>query len=367
MQYGVTGVAHEWFSSYLTNRKQIVDIAGYTSSPQPLDISTIQGSLLGPILFLIYINDFPNCTSLKSFLFADDTTALKTGPNLTDLIHDVNNELKKMSTWFIANKMALNVSKTKYIIFHNKGKRVDMQNLSVCIDDNTDLLNPDPSKIHTLDRVFSSNQNQCDRSFKLLGVHLDENLNLNAHVSILCNKLSRALYILRQVKNFLPLAALKTLYYSLFHCHITYCPIILSMSSQSNITKVAKLQKKAIRIISNSPRNAHTSQLFYQHGILPLDKIISLNKSLFMHAIYYKYNLSSFSNIWLTNAQRDIDMELRNANDFILPFVNRESFRRCPLYSLPFEWNKLGDIRYQSNRYTFKVALLYDLLESTNV
>ncbi len=82
-----------------------------------------------------------------------------------------------------------------------------------------------------------------------------------------------------------------------------------------------------------------------------------------MHAIYYKYNPSSFSNIWLTNAQRDIDMELRNANDFILPFVNLESFRRCPLYSLPFEWNKLGDIRYQPNRSTFKVALL----ESTNV
>jgi hypothetical protein len=86
-----------------------------------------------------------------------------------------------------------------------------------------------------------------------------------------------------------------------------------------------------------------------------------------MHAIYYKYNLSSFSNIWLTNAQRDIDMDLRNANDFILQFVYRESFRRCPLYTPPFEWNKLGDIRYQPNRCTFKVTLLYDLLESTNV
>ncbi len=146
-----------------------------------------------------------------------------------------------MLTWFIANKMALNVSKIKYIIFHNKGKRVDMQNLSVCIHDNTDLLNPDPSKIHTLDRVFSSNQNQCDRSFKLLSVHLHENLNLNAYLSILLNKLSQALNILRQVKNFLPLAALKTLYYSLFNCHITYCPIILSMTSQSNITRIAKL------------------------------------------------------------------------------------------------------------------------------
>jgi hypothetical protein len=147
-------------------------VAGYNSSPQPLDISTIQGSLLGPVLFLIYINDFPNCTSLKSFLYTDDTTALKIGTNLTDLIHNVNNEIKKMSAWFKANKMSLNVSKTKYIIFYSKGKRVDMQNLTVFIDDNADPLNPDPSKIHTLDRVFTSNQNQCDRSFKLLACTL---------------------------------------------------------------------------------------------------------------------------------------------------------------------------------------------------
>jgi hypothetical protein len=129
----------------------VVDISGHKSHPLPLDISTIQGSLLGPILFLIYINDFPNCTKLDTFLFADDTTALKTGPNLTDLVNCVNNELKNMFDWFCANKMALNLTKTKYIVFHNKGKKIDLNGLDLLLDENHDPNNSDPSKIYTLE------------------------------------------------------------------------------------------------------------------------------------------------------------------------------------------------------------------------
>jgi hypothetical protein len=102
----------------------VVDIAGCMSRPQPLDISTIKGSLLRPVLFLVYINDFPNCTSLDLFLFADDTTALKTGLQLPELINVANLKLKQIVDWFRAIKMALNIYKTKYIIFHNKGKRL---------------------------------------------------------------------------------------------------------------------------------------------------------------------------------------------------------------------------------------------------
>ncbi len=100
---------------------------------------------------MIYINDFPNCTKLDTFLFADDTTALKTGPNLTDLVNCVNNELKNMFDWFCANKMALNLTKTKYIVFHNKGKKIDLNGLDLLLDENHDPNNSDPSKIYTLE------------------------------------------------------------------------------------------------------------------------------------------------------------------------------------------------------------------------
>jgi hypothetical protein len=272
-------------------------------------------------------------------------------------------ELKKMTDWFHANKMALNISKTKYIIFHNKGKKIDMRGLSVQIDENTNTSNPDPLKIHVLDRIHNDNPNVSDRSFKLLGVHIDENLNFNSHVAILSNKLSRALFILRQIKNILPQRAIRTLYFSLFHCHLTYCPIILSMSSQTNINKIIKLQNKAIKIVSNQ-NNTPIPILFYQLGILPLDKIILLNKLLFMHAIAYRYNLDSFNNIWFTNNLRELDMELRNVNEFMMPLVRRESFRKSPLYTLPLAWNQCGVVKLHANRCTFKIALTYELFET---
>jgi hypothetical protein len=342
----------------------VVDISGHLSNPQNLDISTIQGSLLGPVLFLIYINDFPNCTTLNTFLFADDTTAIKTGPILSELIDNINMELKKMASWFRSNKMALNISKTKYIIFHNKGKQIDLQGKTIYIDENPDPLNPDPSNIHIIERIHNQNPNKLGKSFKLLGVHLDENLSFNPHISILCNKLSRALFVLRRIKNILPQTAIRTLYFSLFHCHLTYCPIILSMASQSNIDKILKFQKKAIKIISYSKSNVPANPLFHQLGILPIGKIISLNKLLFMHSIVYNYNLESFNNIWFLNNRRDMDMELRNNNDFTLPLIRRELFRKSPLYSLPYEWNHCGDVKFQHNRCTFKIALENELFDS---
>jgi hypothetical protein len=104
---------------------------------------------------------------------------------------------------------------------------------------------------------------------------------------------------------------------------LTADPIILSITSQSNLTKILKLQKKAIRIICNANYNAHTGPLFYQSGILPFDKIITYSKLMFMHAVAFNYNLDSFSNVWQTNTQRGLDMELRNANDFVLPQIQR--------------------------------------------
>jgi hypothetical protein len=110
------GVSLRWFSSYLEGRSQIVDIDGQLSDLESLTISILQGSILGPILFLCFINDLPNCTDLLTLLFAD-TAGLVSGPELRPLIQKANLELQKIGTWFRANKMAVNVSKTKYIIF----------------------------------------------------------------------------------------------------------------------------------------------------------------------------------------------------------------------------------------------------------
>jgi hypothetical protein len=184
-KYGITNSAHDWFESYLSGREQKTDINGSLSGPSPVDISVIQGSILGPTLFLIYINDFHNATSLKTFLFADDTSALKAGNDFTQLFDDINNELRIISRWFRANKMAVNTTKTKYIIFHTKGKIVNTQGFNLFFDDNDNDINIDPSKITILERVHSNNPNPSSRTYKLLGINFDENMNLNVHISLL--------------------------------------------------------------------------------------------------------------------------------------------------------------------------------------
>ena len=119
---GITGITHKWFTSYLEGRSQCVDISGNLSNFIELAISVIQGSTLGPLLFLCYINDLWAASSLFSVLFADDTVSLAKGHNLKDLSTYVNEELRKIANWFRANKMALNVSKTKFIVFRTFNK-----------------------------------------------------------------------------------------------------------------------------------------------------------------------------------------------------------------------------------------------------
>ena len=115
--YGIRGTSLSWFKSYLTNRKQCVSIGNSLSTFRSIDIGVPQGSVLGPILFLLYINDLPNATEMLPFLFADDTTAVESGPDLPQLFNKVNLEFQKLGEWFRANKLSLHPGKTKYSIF----------------------------------------------------------------------------------------------------------------------------------------------------------------------------------------------------------------------------------------------------------
>ena len=119
-KFGIANEAHDWFRSYLSNRIQKVDIDG----PKTINISVLQGTTLGPILFLCYINDIFYATNLATFLFADDTSCLAEHTNINQLISFVNKELHKLANWFKSNKMAVNISKTKYIIFRTRGQKL---------------------------------------------------------------------------------------------------------------------------------------------------------------------------------------------------------------------------------------------------
>jgi hypothetical protein len=195
---GIQGKTFDWFSSYLSDRAQCVDINGTFSDFLSLDISVIQGSTLGPILFLCYRNDFWNASTLFSVLFADDTTSLAKGRVLRDLVEYVNIELQKIAQWYRVNKMAVNTSKTKYIIFRTHGKIIDPEQCRIVFNSNEIGQGENIELIKPIDRVHNEG---AEKSFKLLGVYLDEYLSFNAHVSQLCAKISKSLFCLNRLKN----------------------------------------------------------------------------------------------------------------------------------------------------------------------
>jgi len=168
---GINGTTHNWFKTYLSGRKQKVEINGSISSELPIDISVIQGSILGPILFLCYINDFYKATTLFSILFADDTTCLAKGKTLFELTNYVNAELQKLSNWFISNKMAVNTSKTKFIVFRTHGKKINNEDCILLFNNNEIGKPTDNSLIFPIDRIHNDGN---EKSFKLLGVLFDE-------------------------------------------------------------------------------------------------------------------------------------------------------------------------------------------------
>jgi hypothetical protein len=266
---GIQGKTFEWFASYLSNRAQCVDINGTFSDFLSLDISVIQGSTLGPILFLCYINDFWNASTLFSLLFADDTTSLAKGKVLIELVEYVNTELQKIALWYRANKMAINTSKTKYIIFRTHGKAVDPDQCRIVFNSNEIGQPVNSELIKPIDRIHNDGP---EKSFKLLGVHLDEYFSFNAHITQLCAKISKSLFCLNRFKNFIPTDALRTLYSAMIQSNIasTLKPLVIK-------------QKQAIRTISNAGYRDHTAPLFVIQKILPVNELITYCRIKFMH------------------------------------------------------------------------------------
>ena len=364
---GIKNNALKWFKSYLENRYQVVEINGIKSNRNDINISVIQGSILGPILFLCFINDLPYSTILFTLLFADDTACLASGNNLEQLVNLINTELNKLAIWFRANKMSVNLSKTKYIIFHAKNKKIEDENLPVVFDSNEPGEHRNPSFVTPLEKIHASHACENSRTYKLLGINIEEHLTLETHCAMLGKKLTKSLYFLKRVQNILTKEALRSLYFAIFHAHLLYCPIVLSGTTIKAQNKIKILQKKAIRIITKSKNREHTGPLFEKLKILPYEKILFMSKINFMHSVRYKYSPESFQSTWQLNENRNVEYVLRNAMDYNLPVPRTEFFKKQPMYSLPLIWNSFNDMKLQPNKITFqkyvKDLLLSELAE----
>jgi hypothetical protein len=181
---------------------------------------------------------------------------------------------------------------------------------------------------------------------------------------MICSKISKSLYIINRTKNFLPKKSLLTLYYALIHSHLSYCTAIYGCANKTILKKLFLKQKKAIRIISNANFCAHTSVLFKELKILPLDKMITFCKIKFMHKFTNKRLPLSFANMWETNRSRMPERNLRNADNFFIVPHHFENLKRMPLFSFPSSWNDEDANKLNPNLKQYLKTLKNKLLQS---
>ena len=205
--YGIRGIINDWFHSYLTERVQSTLIGSEVSTKLPTACGVPQGSVLGPLLFLLYVNDLCRSSDKLSFyLFADDTNLLYADRDINSLERVVNAELRKVQEWLVANRLTLNAKKSNFVIFHPYQKKLDRDVILKIFD------------IETNDFVLLDQKTYI----KYLGILIDSNLTWKYHISYITSKISKTIGVIARLRHFVPTSTLLTLYRSLLSPYLLY-------------------------------------------------------------------------------------------------------------------------------------------------
>ena len=345
--YGIRGQALAWFRDYLTARKQFVSINGQDSPMKLISCGVPQGSLLGPLLFILYINDLQNSSQILSFIcFADDTNLFLSHRNPNTLLNLMNNELQLVQSWIHANKLSLNIEKTNYMLFSNS-------------------LDTLPSHV----QINGINILQVD-STKFLGLHIDNDLSWRSHTNYLNKILSRNVGILYKLKNYFSGPILLNIYLTLISPYLNYGILAWGNTFKMLLDSLFLIQKRAIRIVNNAEYLAHTNDLFRRSGILKVTDLFNYNVGIFM----YKFSSNNLPDIFLEMFIRNNSVHnypTRQRDAYHLPRTRTIFAKKTIMYTGPKYWNDLpsevtSSLTLSSFKYKLKQLILNSYVDNTD-
>ena len=302
MQYlGFTQSTVQWFRSYLEGRLQVTEIDGIRSNQIPMQLGVPQGSILGPILFLIYVNDINNCNSDCEFT-KYDTTVLTTGNDLDEAVSNMNKVMVDVDLWFKRNKLNLNPSKTRYMILNHK----------------TDSTNFVKIGNEYLERVWKHGN---ETSFKLVGIWVDEDLSWYDHIDKLCRKINSAVYGLNKSRRSLNANSRKLLYSGLIHSHLVYGLPIWGFAKQNKLKLLKTKQKLALHKVCNLKARDHTHKYFQHARILKFDDLFEHATMCYIQSGLHHTSPNHIQKLWsvrendrpgLRNTQPNLNSHISN-------------------------------------------------------
>ena len=305
------------------------------STPHKIHCGVPQGSILGPLFFILYINDLNNVTNLDSILFADDTNLFISHKDPDFLISTLNCELIKLSKWFRANRLSLNLTKTNFMEFTPRQKK-SSSTFNVVIDEKTIA--------QVNETVF-------------LGVVLDDNLTWKSHISSVAVKISKSIGIIFRSSFYLSTPSLRMLYNAMILPYLNYCDLVWGSTYKTNLQRIVILQERVIRIANKSYYNAHTEPIFKKLNLLKFQDIHLIHLGHFMFSFKNAILPRKFENKFTINNQIH-SHNTRHAKSFRLPLCRTNIRQFSVFFQGPKFFNSLpSEISGSSSLASFKKTL----------
>ena len=353
--YGIRGKSYSILENYLTGRTQQTKFQGTNSDVAHIEYGVPQGSVLGPLLFLIYINDIVNSTNLGSFvLFADDTNIFVVGRTAEEAYKQANIVLEKVYRFMLSNKLHINSSKSCYMYFRPRHDNAERQTCARARPFGSELiLKLCGKKLKKVDKV------------KFLGVIIDDKLNWEDQIDHIEVKLNCSIVMIKRIKRFIPKSEYMKIYNALFMSHLTYCISCWGGIPVSKLQKIFAIQKRCVRLLfgkdfsfdhpefyetcarcrtfeeNMAPKNyclEHTKPLFNEHNILSLNNLYAFHTFMELFKIVKFCTPISLYDLFEVSSRSQL---------IILPRVNLDVSKQNFVFQSALIWNKFSGVVFE--------------------